>query len=493
MYKILRNLIFMGLALATLSCNDDFLKQNELPLYAFPDPLMLSADQPVSAITLTIPDAGNQAFYIQSQPKWLAFDQLQGSFRDGSVSLPYRFIDPGYQTVEGYYAAPLILCIKEKAYYQLDIWYGNFDTNPSVPDTTGNGGDPGNGGENPGNGEDSTIVNQGKTFYFDGTVVDAVYHKPSDRLVIATKNPDQLLVYNTRDESQSVVALSKVPNCLELTQDDQLLVGYTVAFVSAFQLDNMELLQTYTLDCIPFDLAHGDNDLCYVSPGGENDKSMRVLNLKTAELISKEFAFYHHFDEQTIIKKVKGEPRLLATRTRVSPSGLLLFDISEGIPNDTISYWHEGLINIWPTNDGKRFIDYRGNVFFIPEYNTQVTNSIDGFNQYGTIELAYANVSHVDENDATKRFFVATSDTWPTSSDYYHPSVIHVFDSEGLGLKRTLEPSTSVLNAQQTGQHFVGYVFSNQAGDKLFAIRRLTEEWQHTQWSVEEFNLDEEK
>ncbi|SFE65674.1 hypothetical protein [Sunxiuqinia elliptica] len=480
--KTLAKLI-LGILLFTLgACSNDFLQEENIPIFSNEMPLFISDSLPSGTITLNIPEGANHTFFLRSQPKWMQLDPVEGKFTNGMTTLNYSVSYPDYFTATGTYEAELIVAIKGVGYYRIQVVYGNIETeNP--------GENPDTGGEDPDDGGETPVVDEGVTTYFQGIVVDAAYDKASDRMIIATKNPDQLLIYDTRTGAESVVAMDKVPNCLELTEDNKLLVGYTTAFLAAFQLDNMELLQTYALNCIPFDLAIGENNLCYISPGGENDRNMRILNLETEELISKGFKPYHDFYEKTIIKRVKGEPRLLATRTQVSPSGVLLFDISQGIPKDSMSYWHESVVGIWPTNDGKRFIDSRGNVFFIPAYDPEVNNSIDGFNQYGTIELANSNVTHVDENDVSKSFFIATSDNWPNSTSYYSPSMIQEFSSDGLSLRRTLEPSKKLLDSQRIAQHFVRFIFSNEAGDKLFAIRCLTEEWNNTQWSFEEFDL----
>lgn len=473
MYKLLRKFMLIGLALAALSCNDDFLKQNELPLYAFPDPLVISADQPVSAITLTIPDAGNQAFYIQSQPKWLAFDQLQGSFRDGSVSLPYRFIDPGYQTAEGYYAASLILCIKEKAYYQLDIWYGNFDTNP---------GD-----------DNSPEVDEGKVQTINGEVVDACYDEANDQLIVATKNPNQLLIWQADSENPKTITLDKTPKCMEVSAQGKLLVGYAVAFLTSFDLQTWEPDQTYPLNFVPFDLAPGDANWCYISPLGSDFEPLRCLNLTTGELIAKEkLVPSHNFYGNSLLMKVPGKPLLAATRTLVTPSGLMLFDIHEGIASDTLAYWHEDLHRLWLFKDSLRMLTANGLVYFIPDYHTDYLNSTDNIDLYGELDMSHSTIIHMYEHEAKDCFFVAESNGY-FGGNRYENGRIQQYDRTNLSLQKSYSPSMTVISQNGSyvvAYHEVFYVFANKAGTQLYAIRRFAEEFNLNQWSLETIALD---
>lgn len=68
MKKQLQILILTVSLLSLFSCNNDFLQPKGETLYTFDTPLELSSKSPSSSISLNIPDAGNETYYIRTQP-----------------------------------------------------------------------------------------------------------------------------------------------------------------------------------------------------------------------------------------------------------------------------------------------------------------------------------------------------------------------------------------------------------------------------------------
>jgi hypothetical protein len=471
-------LLILALALTVMACNDDVLKQEEMPVYSLGGPLVLSNKYPVSSITLNIPDAENKAFSVTAQPKWLELDPLQGAFRDGITTMQYRFIDPGYQTSEGYYTAPLVLEVEGTAHFYLEVWYGDFENNPDLPHSPG---------------DNEVPVDEGNVVQLDGTVVDAAYHQNTDKLIIATKNPDRLLVFDTTTGSGTKTDLDKTPKCLEISPDGKVYVGHTVAFLSVFNLQNLELLETHALNCVPFDLAFGDNNWCYISPSGNDYESLRCLNMETGELIDKNtFVPSYHFYSNSYLIKVGDKPLLASTRTTVSPSGLLLFNISEGIPGDSIAYWHHDLRRFWISKDGQHMITSNGTAYFVPDYKIDYNSWISGFDLYGELELQLYATNHVYESEALNSFFVSETYSAYEGNYQYNNGIIQQFDRTSLSLKHNYTPSMKVIESNGSNVvafHEVKYAFVNKAGSRLYAIRRIAADFEINQWSVEIFDV----
>jgi len=471
MKTIFKLIFFTGIILFTGSCSDDFLKKDDIALYSSSEPLIISSETPQSTVTLSIPDAGNHSFYIRTQPKWMQLEPLSGNFSDGTVTLQYSMSEPEYQTDAGYYTSWLIIAVDQVGYFQIEVIYGDIEQSD----------DP-----------ETPTVDEGDVTNIEGVVVDAAYDKNSDQMIIATKNPDQLLVVKTGSGVSSSISLDKTPKCIAISDDGKLYVGFTVAFLSVFDLSSDEQIKTYTLDCVPFDLALGENGWCYISPAGNSWDNLRSLNLETGTLVSQDnmqpvYSFYGN----TILSKVKGKPLLAATRTLVSPTGFLLFDIGNGIPNDTITYWHTDVYNFWTNNDGSRLITNQGNVYFMPEY-TGKYNVTETFNTYGKLELDRYYIADLDESAAKSCFFVASGDNIQEGYNQGETSVIQQFDATSLSLRQRYTPSMKVI--EQNGHsvvayHDIRYVFANSTGTRLYAVRRIAADFNLDEWSYEVFEV----
>lgn len=470
MKTIFRQLFFIGIAFLAFACSDDFLEGKETILYTSSEPLIISSKYPQSTITLTIPEAANHSYFIRTQPKWMKLEPLTGNFSNGVATIQYNAVEPEYQTATGYYTALLVVAVDEVGYFQVEIMYGNFE----------------NGGETPTE-EEGEVVN------LQGLVVDAAYDKNSDQLIIATKNPNQLLVVKTASNTSTVINLDKTPQCIGLSDDGKLYVGFTVAFLSVFELESYKQIKTYTLNCVPFDLALGENGWCYISPFGDNSERLRSLNLDTGDLVNSYNPVpYSQFYGNAIISKVKGKPLLAATRTTVSPTGFMLFDISNGTPNDTLSYWHKDLLNFWTNNDGTRMITGRGQVYFMPEY-TKTYDPLADFNLYGQLELSRYSIAGIDESTVKNCLFVASGNNLQEGYNQGETSIIQQFDVSGLTLQQQYFPSMKVI--EQDGNnvvayHDVRYVFANSSGTRLYAVRRIAADFSRNDWSYETFEVN---
>ncbi len=200
-----------------------------------------------------------------------------------------------------------------------------------------------------------TAIMPSEVVKIDGIVTDAEYNHESGIMVICTKLPGSLIIFNTRDNSSNTILLDKTPNCVSLSEDGhKAVIGYSVSSVSYIDIDTHEITGDYSINCIPYDIVLGDNGWCYITPSVDQWVYFRNLNLNTGELIvGKNWSTVY---EKTIIKKVQGKPFLAGSRTTVSPSGLLIFDITRGVSSDTISYYHASIGKFWVSVDGTRLL-----------------------------------------------------------------------------------------------------------------------------------------
>lgn len=476
MKSLIRYFLIASLSVLTWACNNDFLTNDELMYYTVEQPLVISSRQPQSSISINIPEAGDHPYYIRTLPKWMTTDPMQGRFSEGRMALMYTMGTPEYQTGDGYSTGLLEIVVEGVGYYRIEIWYGNFN-NGEVPD--------GNGGETP-------SVTEGDVTKIDGIVVDAAYDKAHDRMIIATKNPNQLLVVQTNTGTSSLIELDMKPQCLTLSDDGKAYVGFTVAYLSVFNLETKQQELSYALDCVPYDVALGDNGWCYISPLSSDFEGLRSLNLNTGEITETGQNYSYNFYGKPRLNKIPGTSLLAASRHDVTPSGFLLIDISQGAANDTVAYWHEDLYNFWIGANAKHVYTGTGKVLFMPEYNTSYNT--DNLNTYGNLELDRFYIADLEESTAKNCLFVAVSNDWDEGyNNLYQGSLIQQFDTQSLSLQKRYEPSLTLIN--QNGVpvaafHDIRYVFANSTATKLYAVRRTAADFSVNDWSYEVFEVE---
>lgn len=78
-----------------------------------------------------------------------------------------------------------------------------------------------------------------------------------------------------------------------------------------------------------------------------------------------------------ILKKVPQRAQIMGTRTQVGPTGVLQVDISRGVPNDTIQYWHMDITDFWVFRDGNRFLAKSGAIYPIPPFVASVSGAVN--------------------------------------------------------------------------------------------------------------------
>ena len=224
----------------------------------------------------------------------------------------------------------------------------------------------------------------------NGIVTDAEFNHESGIMVICTKSPNSLIVFNTNTNESNTISLAKTPYCVSLSEDGhKAVIGYSVASVSYIDIDNLDFINDFNIDCIPYDIVIGDNGWCYVTPTADQWVFFRSLNLNSGELITGRNGYTVY--ERTVIRKVPGKPYLVGSRMGLSPTGLLIFNVTRGPASDSISYYHEDIGPFWISADGARLYSRAKNVYSLPEYDGLYNFTTPPV--YGQIESELLNIS----------------------------------------------------------------------------------------------------
>lgn len=328
----------------------------------------------------------------------------------------------------------------------------------------------------------ATVKNSENIKAISGKVTDAEFSTASNKLVIATQQPNQLVIFS-RDTVQSVIPLTKSPNCVSISEDGKTaVVGYNQAYVSLIDLESETITKTVEADCIIYDIVLGSGNWCYIVSDTGDFQSLRSLNLATGEI--KRSANYSKTYAKMNIRKIPGQPYLLGSNSILYSNGLIMVDISKGIANDTIPYWNIDTNNFWISPDGNRIYTGIKNVFKTPDYVASDNYYYD-LPIVAKLPATNENIVWVNQSDAAGSIFVAESSR---EYDSYEYSLIEEIDPESYNVVRQFNPDkfqTTINGKNWTYTTIVKYVFASIDGKKLFTVRNVLRQYQTDAWSME--------
>lgn len=333
----------------------------------------------------------------------------------------------------------------------------------------------------------SQVLNPLNTKAIQGKVTDAEYSRGSGKLVITTQSPNQLVIFSN-DTVQSVLPLTKAPNCVSISEDGKsAVIGYNQAAISTVDLEGIRIVKTIETDCIAFDVVCGDNNWCYIISDTGDYKALRSMNTETGEYVKT--TDYSRVHSKMIIRKIPGEPYLLGSNTEIYSNGLIMIDISSGAASDIIPYWSIDTNNFWIAPDAKKIYTGIKNVFRIPEYPGN-DNYFSDLPIIAKLPAQKENVVWVDQSDPAGSIFVAESSRQYDSEEY---SFIERIDPESYSLIRQYTPDrfqTTIAGYNGAYQTLIKYLFVSKDGSRLFAVKNVLRKYQTDAWSMEMISVD---
>lgn len=537
--------------ISSVSCNNDFLSENQKSEYTLNDTLYLNNTQENIETSILFPAKNNSDYTIFMQPKWLSFNSMHGKVVNGVIPLSFSIlkgkINPGYNTTYG----NIVIDINDVGFLSLVVAFSdygtptlqcstsslNFDSSNNLTFTIANISDgfllwnitglpdwltlsSTSGVLGTGNsisisaslnadkitsGQELTgslqiNSNSGSAPFnialhvptittiplsdtkITGIVTDAEYYQKTGVMAICTKSPNSLILFNTSTKTFNTIGLSMTPNCVSVSEDGHnAVIGYSVAYVSYIDLDNSRILKNYAINCIPFDIVLGDNFWCYIAPATGQNIDLVNLNLDSGQLIS--CNNLNRMYEKTIIKKVPGQPFMMGTCTALSPSGIETYNISKGIANDTIGHYHVDAGNLWISEDAKKVYTQGKKVYLFQKQD--ILYHFDTPSIYGQIETGMNYISGFDECQAINSFFITYYSTYSPSG---YPGVIEQFNTTNLNKIKSYTVSPVSTDGSATKYLTdARYIFVNEEGSELYALKNLKVNYNRDFWTIEKF------
>ena len=323
----------------------------------------------------------------------------------------------------------------------------------------------------------------------EGNVVDCEYNKSDNKLFIATKSPDRVLILSTDNGTKQQIDLNHSPNCISLSEDGQQLFVGSNGYIDRILLNSLAITNSYNVIVNVGDIVYGENNYCYLIVKNADNLSttwngaFQYFNMNDRNVLTVQN--YDVYTGSNIIKP-KGKPYLISTRPYLSPNGLALFSIND-IPVKT-NYWHDSFgARLWPSENGILLFGTNSSIIQAPDNTTGSTVKSLGKLTDGVNSYSY-NLGWIDHCQNTKSI-------WATRPDYSKTdySDIVEFDDMNYKQKRVLTYTTDYLTTINGLTDFYKtmpyYIFSNKSGSNLFAIMNLGKSYNVNQWSLQTINL----
>lgn len=323
-------------------------------------------------------------------------------------------------------------------------------------------------------------------FAIGSILTDAEYHHGSGLLAVCTKSPNQLIVYDTYTWESDTIALDMTPACISISEDGhKAVIGYSVASVAYIDLEALTITAEYNIGCIPYDIVLGGNGWCYITPLEDQWEVMHNLDLNTGLVTTGSNLTVIY--EETQIKKVPGKSFMVGSRTTLSPSGLLLFDLTEGKVREDVTYYHETLGHFWISKDASRIYSAYGNVYRMPEYDGLYNGGSAPV--YGNFATGYSYIRALDDCPAINSVIFSASDAWYQAGS---SSLIERYDATSLNRTKTYNVSPVRVNVSGTEVQYETtprFIFVNKEGTAMHVLKVLRPDYKVDGWLMETIAL----
>lgn len=303
----------------------------------------------------------------------------------------------------------------------------------------------------------------------DGNITDAVFNKNTNTLYYVTSQPNELVAYDVSTRTVlHEISLSKAPTCFAISEDwKKAAVGHNGTF-SSIDLSNYTVTNTYLSDYSIHDIAWATNEWYSYTQTGGSFSCLHWINMATGALYDDTDKY--SLDGSSIVKKVPGQPYLIATRNSTSPSGFFAYDIAT---KSKKSYSHMDLTNFWMSEDGQYVFSQNSNIY-------RTTSSTGSTSTFNTDINAIGKINLGDSNYYGMKFiFHCNHYLWLIRNDSYSSSssnFVYQFEDNDYTLVKQLACSTLYQPDEQTSAFTLqaNYVFANNDGTEVSVLCKGT-------------------
>jgi len=178
---------------------------------------------------------------------------------------------------------------------------------------------------------------------------------------------------------------------------------------------------------------------------------------------------------------------MAGTQTGLSPSGLLLFDLSAGKASDLFTRYHESIDRFWISKDTTRLYAAYGNVYLIPEYDGEFHSSAPPV--YGNIGAELFSISALDDCPVINSVFAGTANI-----HYQTGSSAQIYQFNATNLNKTAAYTVKPVWLNISGSTslyytFPRFLFVNNEGTKMYVLKSPRNDYGIEGWFMETIDL----
>ncbi len=297
----------------------------------------------------------------------------------------------------------------------------------------------------------------------DGNIIDAVFNKNTNTLYYVTSAPNKLIAYDVTTKTiLHEISLSKAPTCFAISEDwTKAAVGHN-GYLSAINLSNNTVTALYNSDYSVRDIAWAENDWFSYTQTGGSFSALHWIDTATGAVYDD--TNKSSLDGGSMIKKVPGQPYLIATRGSTSPSGFFSYSIAS---KSKKSYSHMDLSNFWFSEDGQ-YIYGRSRDIYRTTSSTGSTDTFDAdINSIGKI-ISSSNYGINFIYHSNHFLWVILNDSY--TSDTF-TSIYQIEDNDYTIVKKYTYDTLYQPAAQTTSFSVnANYVFANNEGTEISVL-----------------------
>ncbi len=307
------------------------------------------------------------------------------------------------------------------------------------------------------------VITSGDSEYkyaIEGQITDALFNKNTNTLYYTTTSPNKLITLdiNTK-EVLNEIYLSQAPNCIAISEDwTKAAIGHN-GYISGVDLTNNSITSEYTIDYSVYDISWGENDWFCFSQKSGSFTSVHYIN--TADGTLYDDPGRKCLDDDSILKKVPGEPYIIAT----SQSGLFAFDIAT---KSIKSYSRYCLTNFWLSEDSE--------YIFSRHFNIYRTASLTESNDISSIDInPIARITTESESFGFVHMYHSNNSIWviqPTSYFDDKPSNIYQIEDNDFTFEKKIIYDLYYHSEDQITETKLSanYVFANNEGTEVVVL-----------------------
>jgi hypothetical protein len=300
-------------------------------------------------------------------------------------------------------------------------------------------------------------------------VVDAEYSLALDRIVMVSRNPAQLHVYDPATGTDTAVDLSRPPTSVSVGPDGQHAVVGHDARISYVDILNPQVVRTLDVPSDTCDVVLAGNGWAYASSPLDDFSPLRGVNIDTNELIETTDLSMH----PGTMYKLHPDGLSLYAATATSSSNLEKIDISEGGlvwigQAPSVADDHSACRDLWLSEDGQRIFTACGHVF-----RASPNRELDM--AYAATLANLARVQHLVHSSSAARVLAVRARGWLDEDSEPVENQVLIYGYDDLSFERVVTLPDFALSGEQHTTHG-RFVFVNAAGTQYYVIAQAAED-----------------